>query len=82
MHSKEIAGLAGVSIRTLRHYHQIGLLPEPPRTDNGYRIYGLPHLIRLLRIVRLTALGISLSQIPTLLDDHTGMSIGSLEALQ
>lgn len=81
MHSKEIAGLAGVSIRTLRHYHQIGLLPEPPRTDNGYRIYGLPHLIRLLRIVRLTALGISLSQIPTLLDDHTGMSIGSLEAL-
>ncbi|WP_107677888.1 MerR family transcriptional regulator [Agrobacterium sp. LAD9] len=81
MHSKEIAGLAGVSIRTLRHYHQIGLLPEPPRTNNGYRIYGLPHLIRLLRIVRLTALGISLSQIPTLLDDHTGMSIGSLEAL-
>ena len=81
MHSKEIAGLAGVSIRTLRHYHQIGLLPEPPRTDKGYRIYGLPHLIRLLRIVRLTALGISLSQIPTLLDDHTGMSIGSLEAL-
>ncbi|MDQ0137589.1 DNA-binding transcriptional MerR regulator [Neorhizobium galegae] len=81
MHSKEIAGLAGVSIRTLRHYHQVGLLPEPPRTDNGYRIYGLPHLIRLLRIVRFTALGISLSQIPTLLDDYAGMSGGSLEAL-
>lgn len=81
MRSKEIAALAGVSIRTLRHYHQIGLLPEPPRTDNRYRIYGLPHLIRLLRIVRLTALGISLSEIPALLDDHAGMSGGSLGAL-
>ncbi|MDX3929917.1 MAG: MerR family transcriptional regulator [Shinella sp.] len=81
MHSKEIAGLAGVSIRTLRHYHQIGLLPEPPRTDNGYRIYGLPHLIRLLRIVRLTALGISLSQIPAFLDGRTEMSEDSLDAL-
>ena len=43
MRSKEIAALAGVSIRTLRHYHQIGLLPEPPRQNNGYRAYSVPH---------------------------------------
>lgn len=81
MRSKEIAGLAGVSIRTLRHYHQIGLLPEPPRQGNGYRVYGLPHLIRLLRISQLTALGISLSQIPALLDGHAGMRGDSLDTL-
>lgn len=81
MRSKDIAGLAGVSIRTLRHYHQIGLLPEPPRQDNGYRVYGLPHLIRLLRIGQLTALGICLSQLPALLDGHTEMNVDSLNAL-
>ncbi|MBY3101209.1 MerR family transcriptional regulator [Rhizobium laguerreae] len=81
MRSKEIAGLAGVSIRTLRHYHQIGLLPEPPRQDNGYRVYGLPQLIRLLRIGQLTELGVSLSQIPALLDNHAVMSGDSLDAL-
>jgi DNA-binding transcriptional MerR regulator len=81
MHSKEIAGLAGVSIRTLRHYHQIGLLPEPPRQGNGYRVYGLPQLIRLLRIVQLTQLGVPLPQIPALLDNHAVISDNSLGAL-
>jgi len=81
MRSKEIAGLAGVSIRTLRHYHQIGLLPEPPRQNNGYRVYSVPHLIRLLRIGQLTALGFSLSQIPAFLDGGAEMSEDSLDAL-
>ena len=35
MLSSELAELAGVTVRTLRHYHQIGLLPEPPRTAGG-----------------------------------------------
>lgn len=81
MRSKEIAGLAGVSIRTLRHYHQIGLLPEPPRQNNGYRAYSVPHLIRLLRIGQLTALGFSLSQIPAFLDGRAEISEDSLDAL-
>ncbi|WP_425624659.1 MerR family transcriptional regulator [Agrobacterium radiobacter] len=81
MRSKEIAGLAGVSIRTLRHYHQIGLLPEPPRQNNGYRVYSVSHLIRLLRIGQLTALGFSLSQIPAFLDGRAEMSEDSLDAL-
>jgi DNA-binding transcriptional MerR regulator len=81
MRSKEIAGLARVSIRTLRHYHQIGLLPEPPNQNNGYRIYSVPHLIRLLRIGQLTALGFSLSQIPAFLDGRAEMSGDSLDAL-
>lgn len=69
MLSSELAEVAGVTVRTLRHYHQIGLLPEPPRSAGGYRRYDVGHLIRLLRITRLTALGVPLSDIPAVLDD-------------
>ncbi|GLU48396.1 MerR family transcriptional regulator [Nocardiopsis ansamitocini] len=69
MLSSELAELAGVTVRTLRHYHQIGLLPEPPRSAGGYRHYDVGHLVRLLRITRMTALGIPLSALPAVLDD-------------
>ncbi len=69
MRSKELAQLAGVSVRTLRHYHQIGILPEPRRESNGYRSYDLASVARLLRIRRLAELGIGLDRMPTLLDD-------------
>jgi DNA-binding transcriptional MerR regulator len=68
MRSKNIADRAGVTIRTLRHYHRIGLLPEPPRDTNGYRRYGVQHLVRLLRIKRLAGLGLLLGELPALLD--------------
>ncbi|MFB6396426.1 MerR family transcriptional regulator [Polymorphospora lycopeni] len=68
MNSGEVARLAGVSVRTLRHYHQIGVLPEPPRAANGYRRYRAGDLVRLLRIKRLAALGIPLERMPQLLD--------------
>jgi DNA-binding transcriptional MerR regulator len=70
VNSSELSSLAGVSIRTLRHYHQVGILDEPPRTTNRYRQYGVHDLIRVLRIRRLAALGISLEQMPSLLDDE------------
>ncbi|TSI14083.1 MerR family transcriptional regulator [Brevibacterium aurantiacum] len=69
MLSSELADLAGVTVRTLRHYHQIGLLPEPPRTSGDYRQYDVSHLVRLLRITRLTTLGVPLSALPEVLDD-------------
>lgn len=68
MRSAEIARLAGVTVRTLRHYHQTGILPEPERRSNGYREYTVHDLIRLLRIRRLAALGIPLEAMPALLD--------------
>ena len=68
MKSSEIAKLAGVSVRTLRHYHAIGLLPEPPRGENGYRDYGAGALARLLRIMSLASLGYPLARIGDLLD--------------
>lgn len=59
----EIAKLAGVTPRTVRHYHRIGLLPEPERTSSGYRSYGMSALSRLLQIRKLTALGMGLSEV-------------------
>ncbi|WP_114560760.1 MerR family transcriptional regulator [Desertihabitans aurantiacus] len=69
MRSSELAALAGVTVRTLRHYHQIGLLEEPRRTAGGYRSYDVGHLVRILRITRLTALGVPLAVLPEVLDD-------------
>lgn len=69
MRSGELARLAGVTVRALRHYHQLGVLPEPERRSNGYRHYDVRDLIRVLRIKRLASIGIPLEQMPGLLDD-------------
>ncbi len=69
--TREIAELAGTSLRAVRHYHEVGLLPEPDRRSNGYKQYGVAHLVRLLRIKRLVDLGFSLARIAELgEDDH------------
>jgi DNA-binding transcriptional MerR regulator len=61
--TRELANLAGTSLRTVRHYHDVGLLPLPERRANGYKSYGMEHLTRLLRIKRYVDLGFSLSRI-------------------
>lgn len=68
MRSNEVAKLAGVTVRTLRHYHQLGLLPEPPRQANGYRDYSPADVARVLRIKRLAGLGFPLSRIGAVLE--------------
>ena len=69
MRTSDLAALAGVTIRTLRHYHQIGLLEEPARSADDHHEYDVRHLARLLRIVRLTELGVPLAELPEVLDD-------------
>ncbi|WP_197429704.1 MerR family transcriptional regulator [Auraticoccus cholistanensis] len=64
----QLAELAGVTVRTVRYYHQRGLLPEPGRDASGYRRYTSAHLIRLLRIRGLTEIGIPLTEVDRLLD--------------
>jgi DNA-binding transcriptional MerR regulator len=65
----EVARLIGASTKTIRYYHEIGLLPEPERTESGYRLYTAQHLLRLQRIRRLRALGLSLERIRKILDE-------------
>lgn len=81
MRSNEIAKIAGVTVRTLRHYHQIGLLAEPSRQANGYRIYDVFHLIRLLRIGQLTELGMRLSDISAALKSEHNIQLTMLDEL-
>ncbi|WP_218926026.1 MerR family transcriptional regulator [Xylanimonas oleitrophica] len=66
--TRRLADLAGVSLRTVRHYHDMGLLPEPVRRSNGYKEYDVSHLVTVLRIRRMSTLGFSLEQIGAMLD--------------
>ncbi|MEV4343288.1 MerR family transcriptional regulator [Actinoplanes sp. NPDC049596] len=61
--TRELALLAGTTLRAVRHYHEIGLLAEPERRSNGYKAYRTRHLVRLVQIRRLTELGFTLAQI-------------------
>ncbi|MFD3648196.1 MerR family transcriptional regulator [Streptomyces cyaneofuscatus] len=80
----EIAVLVGVTPRAVRHYHHIGLLPEPARRANGYRAYTVRDAVLLARIRRLTEIGLSLDEVRDVLADDAGRELvevlGELDA--
>ncbi|MFJ9899198.1 MerR family transcriptional regulator [Streptomyces sp. NPDC091280] len=59
----QLAGYAGVSVKTVRVYHAKGLLPEPGRDASGYRRYGAQDAIDLIKIRALAEAGVPLSRI-------------------
>ena len=63
----ELATEAGVNTKTIRYYEARGLLPPPSRTEAGYRIYGEGDLDRLRFILKGRAIGLSLSEIGSVL---------------
>jgi DNA-binding transcriptional MerR regulator len=63
----QLAAYAGVTVRAVRHYHQIGLLPEPERDASGYRRYGAAAVVSLIKIRTLASAGVPLSQIGQML---------------
>ncbi|MBV9605130.1 MAG: MerR family transcriptional regulator [Solirubrobacterales bacterium] len=65
----EVAELAGVTVRTLHHYDELGLLSPSGRSEAGYRQYSYDDLARLREILVWRALGFSLAEIASLLDD-------------
>jgi DNA-binding transcriptional MerR regulator len=89
----ELAAYAGVTVRAVRHYHHIGLLPEPERDPSGYRRYGATAVVSLIKIRTLAEAGVPLSQVGRLLaadapafaeaihriDDHLSDEIQRLE---
>jgi DNA-binding transcriptional MerR regulator len=64
----QLAGYAGVTVRAVRHYHQIGLLAEPQRDASGYRRYGATAVVSLIKIRTLADAGVPLSQIGQMLE--------------
>lgn len=72
----ELASRAGCKLETVRYYEKAGLMPEPPRSDGGHRMYGWGHLKRLNFIRRSRELGFTVAQVRELLSlmdepDHT-----------
>ncbi|WP_283135449.1 MerR family transcriptional regulator [Rhizohabitans arisaemae] len=70
MRISDLAEAAETTPRAVRHYHRLGLLPEPVRFANGYRDYGLEHLLRLMRIRWLAAAGVPLGAIAGILAEQ------------
>ena len=64
----EVAAATGLTVRTLHHYDEIGLLAPSERSDAGYRLYSDADVRRLYRIVAFRRLGFALAEIGALLD--------------
>ncbi|MET3847160.1 MerR family transcriptional regulator [Paenibacillus sp. OAE614] len=69
---KEVSELSNVTIKTLHHYHKIGLLMPREITEAGYRLYGMEELERLQHILFYKELDFPLEQIKQLLEDQPG----------
>ena len=63
----ELSQLSGVHVETIRYYERIKMLPKPPRTAGGRRVYGATHLRVLSFIKRSRELGFSPDEVRTLL---------------
>ncbi|MFD6175052.1 MerR family transcriptional regulator [Streptomyces coeruleorubidus] len=77
----DAAAFAGTTPRAIRHYHQIGLLPEPERGGDGRRRYGYDDMIRLLWIRKMSEAGISLDDMRAAFDEARDVEdvLGRLE---
>jgi len=64
----QLAAYAGVTVRAVRHYHQVGLMPEPARDGSGYRTYDAADVVRLIRIRALAEAGVPLARVQELLE--------------
>lgn len=71
MKVKEVSELASISVRTLHHYDEIGLLVPDEITAAGYRMYSDANLERLQQILFFKELGFSLKEIKNIIDDPT-----------
>ncbi len=74
----DVSEMTGVTVRTLHHYDEIGLLRPSGRSDAGYRLYAYADLTRLQEILVWRALGFSLNDIQATLDDPAYDRIAAL----
>ena len=59
----ELAAALRLNPKTIRYYEEVGLLPEPRRSESGYRLYSRPEMERLRLVKRAKLLGLSLAEI-------------------
>ena len=79
----KLAKQAKCKVETVHYYEKSGLMPEPPRTKGGHRIYSLSHIKRLNFIRRCRELGFSIKQIKALLKfiDEPNHYCGEVKAM-
>ena len=75
----ELSARSGVKVETLRYYERIGLIPSPPRSEGGQRMYDTSHLTRVIFIRRARNLGFSLEQTRDLLGFERGRDLTCAE---
>ncbi|OYX49663.1 MAG: MerR family transcriptional regulator [Alphaproteobacteria bacterium 32-64-14] len=75
---KQLAAISGVTVRTLHHYDEIGLLSPAHIGANGYRYYGRAEMLRLQRILFHRELGVPLGEIAGLLELEGADQVGVL----
>jgi DNA-binding transcriptional MerR regulator len=76
----QLAQIAGVSVRTLHYYDEIGVLHPSSRSPAGYRIYSQPDLLRLQQILLYRELELPLGEILAILDDPSFDVVLALES--
>ncbi|MFE3316917.1 MerR family transcriptional regulator [Nocardia sp. NPDC059195] len=64
----QASAFVGVTVKTVRHYHKLGLIEEPERDSSGFRRYGSAELSRLVQVRTLAAAGVPLAEIGPMLD--------------
>lgn len=64
----QAAAYVGITVKTVRHYHKLGLVAEPERDLSGYRRYDPDDLLRLVQVRTLAGAGVPLAEIAALLD--------------
>ncbi len=79
----QLAKKANCKVETVHYYEKTGIMPEPPRTEGGHRIYTLQHVKRLNFIRRTRELGFSIEQIKNLLKfiDEPNHYCGEVKAM-
>lgn len=63
----DVARATGCNLETVRYYEKVGILHEPPRSANGYRVYDESHVARLRFVMRARKLGFPLEEVRSLL---------------
>ena len=76
MHIGELAERTGLSLRTIRYYDEVGLLPATGRTDGGFRVYTENDVERLTLIKQMKPLGFSLEEMAEILEILSALESG------
>ncbi|TDU69075.1 MerR family transcriptional regulator [Streptomyces sp. KS 21] len=78
----QAAAFAGVTVKTVRHYHRLGLVDEPERDSSGYRRYGSSDMLRLVQARTLADAGVPLAEVGDLLDADPEQFVSALDDVE